>query len=899
MADERRTARIYIDDKDAQAALKRLQGEATHLRKRLEEVPNGSKEFRQIEKRLVEVSKNMAALNREGAKVQGMFGSIGKMAGAFGIGSLLADGVRAAARAVGDFIGGSVDLFRGQEKAVAKVEQGIRSTGMAAGLSLDELTAKASELQNRTLFGDEEILNNATAQLLTFTNIAGDQFLRTQQAALDLSTVLDGDLKSASIQLGKALNDPKANLSALSRSGIQFSEEQKKLIFSLQETNRMAEAQTVILNELERQYGGQAEAAAKADGGAKQLSNAWGDMQEKVGELLNEVFNLEEGNGLLLEAVQWLTEGVGDLIGYLQRGKDYFTDWYKESGLLRGGVQAFFLVLKNGWEVVKVVFRTIGDGLADVVSGVKALRLVTQGEFSKAFEEIGTIGRRHADTFKKFGQGIAGNFREGMEEVVNPKMFSEVAEKAQEGVAPIKLDIDPVLDPDAEKKAEEERKKVYQKVIQERRKLQEQLQAINRDLELNDVDKDQRELERVVAKYDKLREQAKGNTEQLLEIERLQGIELAQVWEKQATDRVKAEEELQKKVAELRMTFRQAGMQAEQQAIEAEQALAEARAAGVVEDEIRQADMLAQMQVELFERRMELLEEQRMMQEEQEQLKYEAQLASAAENNLSTEEIEAAHQLNMQTIRENATAEELKLQQQRNAAVVDAEKKKNTAIQAIQQNTLSAMSSLFQLAAEDASEFADFQKALALVQIGVDTATSISQITAKGYLSSLDPLTAAVKITTAIAFALGNMVKAKALLSQETPKAPQFAAGGDTFKDGGNVGRPTLAWVGEAGPEYVSPNWMYSHPALAPTFAQLERIRRSGYVPQAAYADGGPTGQGAVGGEMAAMLAMVGGAVQQLNAQLAAGITATQNYDLQREFEERITRLNQGANITR
>ena len=171
-----------------------------------------------------------------------------------------------------------------QAKAEAKVQQAIKSTSMAAGLSFEQLKTYASELQNETLFGDEEILNNATAQLLTFTNIAGENFKRTQAVALDLSTVLDGDLKSASIQLGKALNDPVKNLSALSRSGIQFSEEQREVINTLAKTNRLAEAQWVILDELERQYGGQAKAAAEVGTGAlKQLQNSWGDFMEQIG----------------------------------------------------------------------------------------------------------------------------------------------------------------------------------------------------------------------------------------------------------------------------------------------------------------------------------------------------------------------------------------------------------------------------------------------------------------------------------------------------------------------------------------------------------------------------------------------------------------------------------------
>lgn len=188
--------------------------------------------------------------------------------------------------------GASLVLADTQLKAEAKVQQAIKSTSGAARLSFQQLTNFASELQGKTLFGDETILNNATAQLLTFTNISGENFKRTQAVALDLATVLDGDLKSASIQLGKALNDPVKNLSALSRSGIQFSEQQREVINHLAKTNRLAEAQSVILDELERQYGGQAEQAAKVGlGAAQQLKNAWGDLMEKIGSVMLPLVN--------------------------------------------------------------------------------------------------------------------------------------------------------------------------------------------------------------------------------------------------------------------------------------------------------------------------------------------------------------------------------------------------------------------------------------------------------------------------------------------------------------------------------------------------------------------------------------------------------------------------------
>jgi len=200
------------------------------------------------------------------------------------IGSQLSVGLTAPIIAFG---AASVIAFDKQAKAVAQVEAGLKSTGNTAGKTLEQLKGLASGLQNNSLFGDEQILQDVTAQLLTFTNIAGTQFDRTQQAALDLATRLDGDLKSASIQLGKALNDPVKGLSALAKSGIQFSEDQKAVINSMATSGRLAEAQTLILDELEKQYGGAAAAAAAAGTGPfKQLSNSIGDLSEEFGEII-------------------------------------------------------------------------------------------------------------------------------------------------------------------------------------------------------------------------------------------------------------------------------------------------------------------------------------------------------------------------------------------------------------------------------------------------------------------------------------------------------------------------------------------------------------------------------------------------------------------------------------
>ena len=188
---------------------------------------------------------------------------------------------------VGGLMAKSLQAYDKQSKAIAQVEAGLRSTNSISGQTAKGLQDIASGLQKITLYGDEEILQGVTAQLLTFTNITNEQFPVAQKAILDVATRLGTDLKSAAIQVGKALNDPVKNLSALSRSGIQFSESQKTLIKSLTETGRIAEAQTIILQELEKQYGGSAEAAAKAGlGPIQQLKNSLGDLTETIGKIV-------------------------------------------------------------------------------------------------------------------------------------------------------------------------------------------------------------------------------------------------------------------------------------------------------------------------------------------------------------------------------------------------------------------------------------------------------------------------------------------------------------------------------------------------------------------------------------------------------------------------------------
>jgi hypothetical protein len=185
------------------------------------------------------------------------------------------------------FAGLATKSFVDSAKAIAQVEAAVKSTGGAAGRSVDQLSTLAEGLQRVSLFDDDDILQNVTANLLTFTSVTGQEFDRAQQAILDYATRTGTDLTSATLQFGKALNAPIKGVTALGRAGVQFTAQQKEQIETLVEAGNVTAAQAVILGELETQFGGAAAAAANADP-YTQLAIEIGALAEEFGGIIND-----------------------------------------------------------------------------------------------------------------------------------------------------------------------------------------------------------------------------------------------------------------------------------------------------------------------------------------------------------------------------------------------------------------------------------------------------------------------------------------------------------------------------------------------------------------------------------------------------------------------------------
>lgn len=225
------------------------------------------------------------------------------------------------ALAVVGFIGRkTIEETEQAQAALAQMEAVLQSTGGAAGRSSRQLQDFATQMQRTTAFGDDAVIAMQSV-LLTFTKIAGPEFDRAQIAIGDLATRMGGDLQGAAVQVGKALNDPINGVSALQRVGVSFTESQKEMIKSLVATGQVAEAQRLILKELETEFGGSAVAARDTLGGALAgLKNAWGDLFEVTRgasqgsvDAINAITKALEGSGISMNqqltqmAIDWET----------------------------------------------------------------------------------------------------------------------------------------------------------------------------------------------------------------------------------------------------------------------------------------------------------------------------------------------------------------------------------------------------------------------------------------------------------------------------------------------------------------------------------------------------------------------------------------------------------------
>jgi hypothetical protein len=167
-----------------------------------------------------------------------------------------------------------------------------------------EATARATGI-------DQNQIKLAQAKLLTFKELAvsadeaGGAFDRATQAAIDMGAAGFGDAATNAVQLGKALNDPIKGVTALAKSGVTFTEQEKDKIKTLVESNKLLEAQDMVLKAIEMQVGGTALATAND---SDKMKVAFSQLSESIGLTLLPIF--QKFTAIMLKVSQFAAENT-------------------------------------------------------------------------------------------------------------------------------------------------------------------------------------------------------------------------------------------------------------------------------------------------------------------------------------------------------------------------------------------------------------------------------------------------------------------------------------------------------------------------------------------------------------------------------------------------------------
>lgn len=242
-------------------------------------------------KLVVELVGDSSSLDRALGRAQGSSSKLGGSFGKLGKAGLVAGGAAGVGALIYTLKTG-IGEFMQSQKVAAQTTAVIKSTGGAANITAKEVSGLAESLMRKSGVDDEAIASGEN-MLLTFTRIrnevgaGNDIFDQATAATLDLSVAMGKDMSSSAILVGKALNDPIKGLTAMSRVGIQFTEGQKESIKQMVEMGDTIGAQKIILKELNKEFGGSAEALGKTLPGqiniVKERFNNWaGEMVSKT-----------------------------------------------------------------------------------------------------------------------------------------------------------------------------------------------------------------------------------------------------------------------------------------------------------------------------------------------------------------------------------------------------------------------------------------------------------------------------------------------------------------------------------------------------------------------------------------------------------------------------------------
>jgi phage-related protein len=219
------------------------------------------------------------------------------MGGLMRIGEIAVDAMMQAGAAVSDFVADSFAGAMEAEQAMAQIEQVIKSTGGAAGMTADDVAELGDKFAYLAGGSDDAVL--AIEEMgLRMGNITAEQMPDFIQTSLDLAAATGVDAAAGARLLAQAYDDPVSAIARFKKQGILVSDALTEQIKKMQDAGDTAGAYALLMDRVGEATGGAA--AAQMDTTAGRIET----FKNTIGEAGEEIF------GAFLPALSTLFDNV-------------------------------------------------------------------------------------------------------------------------------------------------------------------------------------------------------------------------------------------------------------------------------------------------------------------------------------------------------------------------------------------------------------------------------------------------------------------------------------------------------------------------------------------------------------------------------------------------------------
>ena len=264
------------------------------------------------------------------------------------------------------------------EDALNSLNVALAASGNYTAKASEDFQAFASSLQQTTAFEDDAIIKNA-ALIQSLAQLDNEGLKRATGAALNLSAALGKDLTTASEAVAKAAN---GNFTSLNKMGIQFDK-----------SGSQAQSFANALAAIEAKFGGAAASKINTFSGAvAQTKNAFGDLQEEVGNLIIK-------NPVFIETIKAVSKVILDAT----------TNIRTSSTAMRTVGEAFVNTIEVGAQFVRFLndMAIVGSVAYNTLkAGAASYLLVSNSAFFLSTEEGRKKGKELVDIVKKSTEEI-------------------------------------------------------------------------------------------------------------------------------------------------------------------------------------------------------------------------------------------------------------------------------------------------------------------------------------------------------------------------------------------------------------------------------------------------------------------------------------------------------------